>query len=221
MKKLDDLLKKVEFFEKLAMYGNRGTFLKSLANSDFTPELDALLSQARGLLTKAGLGESPTAYLLGNIMLKKQPTDLNKVIDELDKAKNTLPPSLTNGVVMTQLGRVIANLSEYSKSHNSVNFEDLPPAEAPGAMAPQTPKLPSKSDDASWSGLSIGPEIQKALNKLMFLAGTPNALEEDGKFGPKTKSVLDAFKKRYHIEKWDDSKASQFAWLTAKDERHF
>jgi len=39
MKKLDELFKKVELFEKLALYGDRSSFLEALANSN--PDMDS------------------------------------------------------------------------------------------------------------------------------------------------------------------------------------
>lgn len=221
MKKLDDLFKKVEFFEKLATYGNRSSFLQSIAKMEVSDDLMNLFLQARGLLKKAGLEGSKAESLLSNAILYKN-VDLNDVISELDKVRHSAPPSLANAAAMSQLNTIIGSIVDFNKNHGSVNFEDLPPA--PGGLAPRNPSTTSStsnSNEASWTGLSIGPEIQAALNKMLFLDGTDKALELDGKLGPKTQAALQAFKKKYNAEKMDDSRASQYAWLMAKDDRHF
>ncbi len=191
MTKYNDLVKRVEVFERLAVYGDRSTFLKSLAQS-VDPKVLDIVKQMESLLRAANVtDESVTAPILNATMFKK--VDVGAISAACTKAMSQMT-SLEHADKIGQLRNLQQQLRIVYKSPEQSETEK--------AMA--GPADITFKDDHITGYPTIDATQQSALGKIVMIEGLafvdPKKMH-DGKLGPETRKALDAFKK----------------WVTAKN----
>lgn len=220
MKKTEDLLKKIEVFEKLASYGNKNSFLKSLGQAfngvSFPQEaLKELLDAIGAKLDKlqrdwesSELQSSPNARNLkiyAKAFTEAAFTESIYTQRVLEDKVNSIRRNRDN--VLTILDKAPQTLAvEAANVKNDLSrLEPLlngfmrntakvsyPGEEEPAKQeAPATPTAPA--DHIKYP--SIDKDKQAALNNVMRVYKLGPELKVDGILGPKTRAALDAWKK--------------------------
>jgi murein L,D-transpeptidase YcbB/YkuD len=205
MSKYDELMKQAEFFEKLAIYSNKGEFLKAIAQpysdtynflddnqNDKQAQLKQLLGQIKTFLDTAGITDESVISPLTNAILFNN-VEINKINQGLKKVYLQMPATLA-GNKHTELMSLMNRL-------NSL----LPKAQEAGgtAQAPKTNTQPT-----------ISRNQQAALSRINTIEGIGSTLTIDGIFGPETRKALDVYKAKLapHLS---DQDALQLAELQA------
>jgi len=185
MKKTDDLVKKVAFFEKLAVYGNRSTFLKALGQAaGLTPDQKQRLDSVMRDLAVFPGGQKVITQL--QPFFDGTSTDTVQLHQLLLDASRLIP--LTNA----------------PQAHKALELANMfgPTAQAP-APTDETMMMP---DDKIRALPTISQDQQEALSRVVTVRGIGLPLKIDGKLGKETRKALDAFKK-YLTEKSTDKKS--------------
>ena len=91
---------------------------------------------------------------------------------------------------------------------------DVAPVGTPVSTNIYGPPTPDKSKTSVYP--NVDKSQQAALNRISMKEGLGIPLAEDGKLGPETKKVLDAFKKKFQLSSTlNDTEALEFAKLLA------
>ncbi len=195
MSKFDPLFKKIELFEKLAVYSDRGAFLKALAQAA-DPKVVSIIKQMEDLMNAAGVPKETSAPL-GSVTLFHNAPDINAISQAASKALTQMS-GLGNADKANQLIRLQQQLRIAATPVD------------PGANEPPMVFTPDPQKDTVRAYPPIDPEEQSALGRLVMIKGLtfvdPKKMS-DGKLGPETRRALDAFKK-YLTEKKPGSKVS-------------
>ena len=171
MKKIDALLQKIEVFEKLAVYGDRTSFLKSLAQvASFPPEglSHSLSALGNRLKTIAGEWEKIDAaskmdaqslrdygrafeqasfpsYTSSREQLDDKIRDLRRYRDNTLPLLKKVNPTLANQVTPAQeeLGKIESFVNGFMRNTLGVSYPGEPSStEAPKDVATQAPAAP-------------------------------------------------------------------------------
>ncbi len=195
MKKLDALLKKVEVFEKLAVYGDRAEFLKRIAQEAVDPKVMSIIQQMDSIVRGAGITDEAITAPLGNATLFKK-VDLDAIGNAVRKAMSD--PNMTTITNANKVKQLMDLMSQLRIAHRT-------PTEAEQAMQ-GAPTYEFKADpikDRIVAYPPIDKDQQEALGRVVMIKGLtfvdPKKMS-DGKLGPETRKALDAFKK-YLTEK--------------------
>lgn len=188
MKKIDELLKRVEYFERLAVYGDRSSFLKSLAqnstpvyplsneetNPGVAPYLpqpeqpEKLDDQKRRLLMQA-------QRLLQNAGAKSDAVGNAIIFGKID----------WNAIAREMMAIGVSPLSDEYKQLQTIKGQLFPAAPAGQAPAQQPQGYPP-----------IDKKQQEALSYFVTMNRIGIPLSPiDGKLGPDTRRALEAAKK--------------------------
>jgi hypothetical protein len=198
MKKIDALLKKVEFFEKLAVYGDRETFLRALAQS--APLNDNVKERIESLIKDLSATKpDSTRDLQTRLMdfLSGVKSDPNELAQTVREAANAIPSSnreqASRALELAQMLQQNSTLDPAASNRptqtlNTTVISEYPP---------------------------IAKDQQEALGKIVSLEGLGNPLKVDGKFGPATKAALKAFKAKFNLERLSDGDALVYAKMLA------
>jgi hypothetical protein len=184
MSKADTLLKKASFFERLALYSDRKSYLQALAQETPAPALDKntrnLLLEAQQIMQNAGLDASA----IGNVTL------FNK-LDQWGAAAKSIRDAL-------MLGKLSPLSDEYKRLQTistQLKAPASPPTEAEQAMA--GPADVTFKPDRISAFPPINKEDQKAVARFVMTEGLtfvdPNKMG-DGQLGPETRKALEAIK---------------------------
>lgn len=185
MSKADTLLKKATAFERLALYSDRKTFLKSLAQDAAAPSLDQnskdLLGKAMQIMQQIGISQETMAPLGSAYLFNK--VDPNAIRQAFQKAQFEVP-ALSTG---PQLGMLKQLLSQIKFPGSGSVEESSPSANiggSPASAVSQFPAIdPKEQNDvfriATIEGLIVPPDAKRA---------------SDGKLGPQTKAAIKALR---------------------------
>jgi hypothetical protein len=184
--KNNQLIKKVEVFEKLALYGDRSSFLKALAQS-VDGETQKVLQQIKDTLLQANVTDKNLLNLLNNGIyfndLKPQ---------EIITALNNLTYRNTN----------MAADDAVNKAQQLAQQLMTAPREMPATSSPAT-KSPA---------FQVTPAQQRALGKILTLEGFGVPIKTDGIFGPETQQALKLFKEKVLENKSNMTDAEALQW---------
>jgi hypothetical protein len=190
MKRTDSLLKKAEVFEKLAVYGDRSNFLKSLSqgfsdpnaptsfpgdvdapavDEKASPEVAKILGFVARILEKYDLPRKN----VGDVSLFNRKPNMSGISQEINTAL------MTGG---------ISPLTDDWKylSYAQKKLFPTKPSDQSGPSAAPAVEYPS-----------IEKNKQEALSRITTIEGLGLPLKIDGKLGPATRAALDAFKKKF------------------------
>lgn len=202
MKNLEALIRRVEMFEKLAVYSDRSSFLKSLAADSLDSKTKNTLQQMANLLQQAGVTDEDvwdpinSALSFGHVNL-----------GSIRQAVTSAAVRMTNADISEKLYQLAQQLIS------------LPPGQSPVAPAQEdqvveelvvtTPKPVQYP--------TIDKEQQRALGKILTIEGLGLPLDADGKLGPKTKAALQALRKRFNLSSYTDAEALAFAKMLVQE----
>ncbi len=194
MSKADTLLKRATFFERMALYSDRKTFLQSVAQEggyDWNPmeqtekDIDKpsmLDKQSRDLLYRAmkilqdnGL----TATAVGNAVIFGK-IDWNAIKQEITQAHLTGLSPLGKGAEINELKSILSQLS--TKTPVSVApQQQAPKPAAPQATGPQIARQLTQQAKNLWAQSSdkTGDERNKALTQINAVLGQLLALRKN------------------------------------------
>lgn len=214
MSKINGLVKKIEQFERLSLFGNRRDFLKSVAqdyagiadNTALQGSIDAL----RTKLLEWSKSSGERLEGIGNLMPKK----VMGYYETLGALRNS---DLGSGS-LAQMNAIVSALAQMSFNDNGAWVQSVlptlsqaskaltskqnqlsavvPPANPESNVAGPAPKAVSTSTLPS-----IPKDIQQRLSDLMMPAGLLAVpLKVDGALGPDTQKALNTYKKHFKLE---------------------
>jgi hypothetical protein len=188
MSKADTLLKKATFFERMAIYSDRKTFLQALAQG-LTPPSDDIRQGIESAMRDLAATKRETSQALQNRLMdfySGQNTDMKQLADALRETANTIPGNLT-----TQVQRILDLANKVDQKQQQQLSGDSSPENS-------VMQMPADSIKAL---RPIDPEKQSALGKFVTIHGLvfvdPQKMH-DGKLGPETRKALNAFKTWYN-----------------------
>lgn len=185
MSKFDTLYKKIELFEKLAIYSDRGAFLKALAQQGSDPKVLELVKQMESLIRGAGITDESILAPFVNVSIFNNAPDVGAIIRASSKARLQMT-GLANGNEINQLIRLEQQLRVAGTTPD------------PGANEPPMVFTPDPVKDQIKAYPPIDAKQQSALCRIVTIKGLtfvdPNKMS-DGKLGPETRKALNAFKK--------------------------
>lgn len=186
MSKNKKLLQTVDVFYKLSMFGDRSSFLKSLAQQQPTKSLTPdMKERIESLIKDLGAtrpdGSRKQQISLMNL-LSSDNVDLNTAYQAVVDASNALP-----GNNATQVQRAL----DLAKDIRELN---TPTAVAPKEEVMQMPAAQIKGYRP------ISTELQKQLSDLNVMLGFGMPLQIDGRLGPETMKALKSFRDRIGTE---------------------
>lgn len=194
MNKNKKLLQNVDVFYKLAMYGDRSSFLKSLAQpflpdykfpeaqQDVSALVDPLFKRAYAIVRESG-GNPALLQQAWQNMGKDVSTRLAQLISAVQTASTSGDMvRLTNVQAVAELRSIAAKLKAISNMGKTEQPLDVGsgPTGKPAAKKP----------------VLIDTEIQRKLSELNTALGFGLPLKVDGELGKETEAALDAFKTR-------------------------
>jgi len=204
-KQLDALVKKVEFFEKLAVYGDRGSFLQALARDDLDPKTKALLEEMANLLAQAGVTDESVLNPLYNA-LEFGHVNLEAIRSAVTQAA-VRDPSIANAGINQKLRQLAQQLTSHPVPELINNTSPIATNEVPQAPAPTGYPMMDK-------------EEQKALSRIVTMEGIGIPFSPTGRFDKNTQIALQAFKKKFNISSMSDVKALTFAKMLAETAKY-
>jgi hypothetical protein len=177
----DDLLKKASLFERLALYSDRKSFLEAVAQAAPADPNRALINKALQLMQQAGVDEATTAPLGNAVLFNK--VDIPAIQRAIQNARFKLNPLTQQNVInelMSISGQLKATLT--------------PEEEAQKAMSG-----PPDIEFGFGNGLPpINPNDQKAVFQFAVEMGQlvpdPAKQKPDGQLGPETRKALEGVK---------------------------
>lgn len=177
MKNINSLVKKIEMFERLAVYGDRSAFLQSLAQEfGVNPKVKSVVEQMLSVMHK--ITDETITSPLRNIYFGK--VDIQAITDACGKAM--LDPTLlpNEKLKLQELSRQLTVAAQKSPEDTKTekNFEQT-------------------SNKIMQSFPSIPMDVQEKLNEIAKnrMAGLfPGGIAVDGKLGPETRKALNALR---------------------------
>jgi hypothetical protein len=126
MKKIDTILQKAALFEKLASYGDRTSFLRSLAQgikltNEMKSKIDSLI---QNILAIAPTNKQIPKRL--EELFNSNNPDMNELLSLVQRAAKLIPQN-TNGPQRAQADQLIKLLGGHTQSELSSKLEELPP----------------------------------------------------------------------------------------------
>lgn len=180
MTNVNSLLKKVELFERLAVYGGRRAFLKSLAfdQEAFNAALD---------ITKKYLSDAKN-IVGGEAAIMPEPTDVDQIANQIERVTKLIS-SLTD---QDKKNRANSNLLGARTSLKRIKelAPELPPELDSPAQEDQDEELVMPS-----ANIKSYPPVPKDIQQALGLEGA----QVDGLLGPETRRRLDATKLYYKL----------------------
>lgn len=195
MKKIDDLLKQAESFEKLAIYGERKAFLSAIAQTALPSEVMAQVKTLADNLN--ALGESSISAQLDKAV-SSHSLDLNSLTNLVHSAMVAMhklvgpenPKYLQSYNTETALKQLQSGTSSEVHPYGQEDTVTFSPPDQIVGKRPGT-------------GMgSIDPYVQLALDKLGYSVGASGA---DGSLGPATRAAINKFKEAYRMPTATDS----------------
>jgi hypothetical protein len=195
MSKADTLLKKATFYERMAIYSDRKTFLQALAQpapvshpGDLEEEAlnknKQLIGRALQLMQQSNVDSNITAPLGNAVIFNKIDIPaIKKVIENVRLTGKISPLS----PAWSELNSIMSQLQNTSSL-----------TQDPGVG--ESPMVFDHPTDRITGFAPIDQEQQEALSRFVTVNGLGLPLRVDGKLGPDTRKALDAFKK-YLTEK--------------------
>lgn len=186
----DDLLKKASLFEKLALYSDRKSFLHAIAQDPGAAAQDPnaanrqLINQALQILQQAGVDEATTAPLGNAVLFNK--VDLPAIQRAIQTATLTKMSPLTHQAQINQLRQISSQLKA-----------PLTPDQEEAAKAMAGPADMVFKDDRLTALKPINPADQLALLKFVKdenLGQLDESKFGDGKLGKETRKALNLVK---------------------------
>ena len=180
MSKFDALFKKIEVFEKLAVYGDRSSFLRAIAQEANTGGLSAqqktLLYQAQRLLQGAGAESAAIGNAL--LPLSGKPADMNAVVRDIN-----------NALMTGKLSPLSDEYKQLQALKGQIQASAAPPKD-PGEGEPPM-MMPA---DRITGYAPIARDQQEALSRYVTIKGLGLPLQIDGRLGPETRNAMNAAK---------------------------
>lgn len=208
MSKADTLLKKAAFYEKMALYSDRKTFLQALAQTKTLP-LSADIKQGIEGAVMDLSSTAPNSQPLQSLLMsfyEGRKTDLNQLADALVQASNAIPGNNT-----TQVQRIlntVQKVRELSASQNAPS-QDPGQGEAPIMFGKPT-------TDVIRALPPIPRDVQEMLSGIVTaerigvpLAPIKGKSPFDGKIGKDTRTAMNAFKKHFMQGQGSDQQVIQ------------
>lgn len=199
MKNLEALVKKIETFEKLAVYGDRRTFLKSLAqdaaqeqfdrvgpNSEPSQEI-SIIRQISAVLQDANVTDSSVLQPINNAMMFNK-IDVGAIVDAAMRASKKMT-GVADAAVSSKLFNLAQQLMRVSYRGELSKVPHTPGGEDEVVQPVSVTTIPQAK--------KIDKEEQRALGKILTIEGIGLPLDPDGILGPKTKAAIEAFKKKF------------------------
>lgn len=201
MSKLNTLVQKTTVFEKLALYGDKHSFIQKI--SQRTPDAGASL-EALSKIT--ALGRSVLELLKASFLQNKSPYLQSKISnlelflenglsaksakalhDYLLKTEKEMAPDPDYSKIVQQIDKHVMEMEQELKTVNYALQQSVQDAGVPKTVTPND--LPNAPEQAKQYP-PIPKEIQVYLNGL----GSPIKLKDDGILGPDTQKALQWFK---------------------------
>lgn len=186
MTKNNKLLRDVEVFHRLAVYGNRSSFLKSIAqtvplNENLKQRIESVLNDIPDSNRKA------QTHLMD--FLSRSDVDLKELYDAVVNASNAVPGD--QPVKLQKALDLAKTIREMMKSPETTT----PTKESPMVFSP----------DKITGYRSIPKQIQEKLSDLVIRMGWGMPLQIDGRIGPETRKAIETFKLKNNLGNVSDS----------------
>lgn len=210
MSKFDKLVTQIEMFEKIAVYGDRSSFLKALAQDSLDPKAKSVIEQMRSLLQEANVTDPSILDPINNALMFNE-VNFGAISNAVMKASNKMS-SISGSDAASKLFQLAQQLVPNAQTPKQEVLEEKPAG------------VPFKALVNKGPGHGIDKEEQKALGKILFVERLGLPLEPDGVLGPKTREALDIFKdkfklelkNKYRTEKFTDDQALTFAKMLSE-----
>jgi hypothetical protein len=214
MKRVDSLVKKVELFEKLAKHGDRGSFLRSLAQESplmGRAHAKSLVDQIKAIMNKANIRDESLIDAMGNVSLfgKTDDNSLSQAASAARKLMTMISPLAYEGAAKDQnaLKDIAAKLD--SMTIDNGHHENVGENAGHKAVESLTTHTP------------IDTNVQRAIGKITVTEGVGLPIEVDGDLGPETRAAIKRFKKYImKNEAATDKEAFQKALELIKDPKY-
>lgn len=183
MSKNDTLLKKAEFFEKLALYSDRTAFLQAIAQSpsDLKSQLNSIVND----LSALNINDPKIMNPLLDATQSATPVNKFTLLYPLSQAAAKIPRTPEH---VAQLQRIqsLLNLLKGNSSETASTEETFPEMVMPADRIKAYPP--------------IAPEVQNMLNEILFpYEKIPVPLKMDGQLGPDTRKAMEVFTQTYGL----------------------
>lgn len=207
MKKYDELVKKVEMFEKLATYGNRREFLQSIAQ---TPKVQITDPKAPNYQDPRFMTDSQKLYWQEQAAKNVKPfnaQELDQWAAGLGRPKPPGAPSLDN---VPQWQKDWASAPTPTASHDAAEqayWDEKAKAPHPATSVPTTPGTTAPAARKPVS-MKSDPAVHKAQLQLINNEGIgvgPSGA--DGKLGPDTLAALQKYKAKIGVPSLSNAEA--------------
>jgi len=225
MSKNKKLIQNVDVFYKLALYSDRSSFLKSLAQTLPVAfphdQLSALLNEistrlasvsrawqnadrastteANSLLdySKAFSRFAMPSYFSDKKSLDAATHDIKRWASIVESILAKAPAEISSEVnpLREALSKLEQNIAGFYRNHAGLAYSGEPTGES----APATSTNTEKAKPAVSKFPSIPREIQEMLNKILVPAGLAVPFKVDGSLGPDTQKAIDVFRKAYNV----------------------
>ena len=182
-------MKKVSGFERLAVYSDQKTFLKSLAQHfdsvTLKEELERLIADL-GALPQNNHNKDLTDKLMDMLNSGDSAVDL----DQLAQTAQQAYIRLSDGQHSTQANNALDLAGKVQKLIATQDAQE-PSLEQPMATRTTPPIKPDFTP--------IDPAVQVKLNQLLVPSGDIKELNPDGKLGPLTQKAIEKFREKYRV----------------------
>jgi hypothetical protein len=211
MSKFESLLKKIEVFEKLAIHGDRKSFLKSLAQAPgLNPKAKAIVEQMLAIVNGKITDEAITAPLRNIYFNKLDVRAIEKACQQALLDPSLLPDEkLKLQDLSRRLGYIGATDATSPEAAPAVSYD--PEA----GMSFEADKLTAKKPANVYA--AIPKNIQSKINEIItspmygsrFTGMFPGGIAVDGMLGPQTRKAIDAIKAKMNLTGKNDSELFQ------------
>lgn len=233
MKKNDVLFKKVDFFERLAIYGNRRSFLQALAQDSQTDYQNSYNNAATNIYNaKLKLKQARNILQQNHVVswLKYDFNDVNTTPSNIQEMKK----QISNLFIMAKNLRNEDDRSVKQLSLEMASFLNTANSEIKKAEY-SLPGIPQQTENSSLTNEEIVmpateihgdkpivnfPKIdkdkQRALSKILTVKGLGLPLEIDGVLGTETKKAIDLVRDKLELYAFNDDEVLTWAKMTAE-----
>ena len=222
MSKNKRLIQNIDLFQRLALFGDRSTFLKALAqdvltsfpNETLSDLLNEISTRANSLAKEwenVDQASSPAAnnlrdyanslaqvsipsYFSNREALDEKVHDIKRWASIMLSNLAKAPSQLANQVKPLQdaLGKIEQNVANFYRNVAGLSYSGEP-SQAPS----ETVRTDSKPVASKLT--NIPQDIQELLNKILVPAGEIVPLKTDGILGPDTQKAIETFKTKYNV----------------------
>ena len=187
MTKADTLLKKAVFFEKMALYSDRKSFLTALAQSapnNFNA-IEPLFLEAFRLIGEAG---GDNSALQSAWQFKQNPSALAAAIDQA-----------TSKITSVQNADAVSKLRAISNQIKNLSGNKPTTMTLPETVIEGTPPAMTLPETVITGFPPIPKDVQKMLSDISVSEGFGSPLNIDGEIGRETRRALNGFKTKFNI----------------------